>query len=347
MGLRGKTVVLEGLFTRSRGGDRSAEATTLQPAAERPTIALALGGGAARGFAHIGVMRTLLSHGIVPEIIVGTSIGAVVGGCYAANQLDGFEAWARGLTVRGVLGYLDVNLGGSGLIRGNHLAKRLEDALDDTRIENLPTRFAAIATEFTTGHEVWLTRGRLVDALRASYALPGIFPPARIGGRWLVDGALVNPVPVSAARALDARLVIAVNLNTDLFGRGTIIANHGSDETDEPELIKQDNGMRGMFGRERFLRRHFFGRRRGPGIPTVMVEAFNVMQDRITRARLAGDPPDVLISPRLGEIGWFEFHRAEEAIAIGADATEKNIDAILEAVSALTHAVSPAAGPPK
>ena len=335
--------MFEGLFTRGRGnGDRSAEATTkLEPVAQRPSIALALGGGAARGFAHIGVMRTLIAHGIVPEIIVGTSIGAVVGGCYAVNQLDSFEAWARSLTVRGVLGYLDVNLGGSGLIRGNHLAKRLEEALNDTKIEDLPIRFAAIATEFTTGHEVWLTRGRLVDALRASYALPGIFPPRRIGGRWLVDGALVNPVPVSAARALDARLVIAVNLNSDLFGRGTVIANHGSDESDEPENNKaENNGVRGIFGRERFLRRHFFGKRGGPGIPTVMVEAFNVMQDRITRARLAGDPPDVSINPRLGEIGWFEFHRAEEAIAIGADATEKNMDAIMQAVDALSHAVS-------
>src|SRR4029077_21235704 len=133
---------------------------------------------------------------------------------------------------------------------------RLEDALHDTRIEDLPLRFAAIATEFNTGHEVWLTRGRLVDALRASYALPGIFPPAQIGGRWLVDGALVNPVPVSAARALDARLVIAVNLNSDLFGRGTIIANHGSDDgpAADPEPTKP-NGLRVLFSGERSLRR--------------------------------------------------------------------------------------------
>ncbi|MGB7258272.1 MAG: patatin-like phospholipase family protein [Pseudolabrys sp.] len=300
-------------------------------------MALALGGGAARGFAHIGVMRTLLKYNIAPDIIVGTSIGAVVGGCYAGNQLDNFETWARGLTVRGILGYLDISLSGSGLIRGNQLAARLEDALKDMKIEDLPIRFAAIATEFNTGHEVWLTRGRLVDALRASYALPGIFPPARIGGRWLVDGALVNPVPVSAARALDARLVIAVNLNSDLFGRGTIIANHGSDESDEPENGEQKS--RGIFGHERLLRRRFLGRRGSPGIPTVMIEAFNVMQDRITRARLAGDPPDVSINPRLGEIGWFEFHRAEEAIAIGADATEKAMDSITEAVAALTQVV--------
>jgi NTE family protein len=333
-------LVFEGLFNRVRNGsDRHVEATTEtpQPATTRPSIALALGGGAARGFAHIGVMRTLLKYNIAPDIIVGTSIGAVVGGCYAGNQLDNFETWARGLTVRGILGYLDISLSGSGLIRGNQLAARLEDALKDMKIEDLPIRFAAIATEFNTGHEVWLTRGRLVDALRASYALPGIFPPARIGGRWLVDGALVNPVPVSAARALDARLVIAVNLNSDLFGRGTIIANHGSDESDEPENGEQKS--RGIFGHERLLRRRFLGRRGSPGIPTVMIEAFNVMQDRITRARLAGDPPDVSINPRLGEIGWFEFHRAEEAIAIGADATEKAMDSITEAVAALTQVV--------
>ena len=184
-------------------------------------IGLALGGGAARGFAHIGVIRTLVAKGFKPDIIAGTSIGAVVGGCYAAGKLDEFEEWARSLTRRGVLGYLDVSLGGSGLISGGRLAEQLTEAVGDVTIEDLPLRFAAIATEIGTGHEIWLTRGRLADALRASYALPGIFPPVQVGERWLVDGALVNPVPVSAARALGARLVIAVNVNTDLFGRGT------------------------------------------------------------------------------------------------------------------------------
>jgi len=335
-------VVFEGLFARGRNGDRSADATAAPPPQQimaRPTIGLALGGGAARGFAHIGVIRTLVAHGIVPDVIVGTSIGAVVGGSYAANHLDGLEEWARGLTVRGVLSYLDISLSGSGLIRGGHLATRLEAAMSDCRIDDLPIRFAAIATEFNTGHEIWLTRGRLADALRASYALPGIFPPVRIGGRWLVDGALVNPVPVSAARALGARLVIAVNLNSDLFGRGTIIADHGSDDSDEIEPEKA-NGLRGMFAGNRSLRRQVLGSRGRPGIPTVMVEAFNVMQDRITRARLAGDPPDVLISPRLGGIGWFDFHRAKEAIDIGTEAAEKSTDAVTEAVNGLSQAVA-------
>ncbi len=335
--------MFEGLFARVRNGDRSAEATVtpVQPVTTRPSIGLALGGGAARGFAHIGVMRTLAAHGIVPDVIVGTSIGAVVGGCYAARQLDGLEEWARGLNVRSILSYLDISLSGSGLIRGGHLAVQLEKALTDSRIDDLPIRFAAIATEFNTGHEIWLTRGRLAEALRASYALPGIFPPVLIGGRWLVDGALVNPVPVSAARALGARLVIAVNLNSDLFGRGTIISDHGSDDADDSaQEADKPNGLRGLFSGERSLRRQFLGRRGRPGIPTVMVEAFNVMQDRITRARLAGDPPDVLISPRLGGVGWFDFHRAADAIAIGTEAAEKAIDAVTEAVTALSQPYS-------
>ncbi|HET8973928.1 MAG TPA: patatin-like phospholipase family protein [Pseudolabrys sp.] len=310
----------------------------------RPTIGLALGGGAARGFAHIGVIRTLEAHGIVPDVIVGTSIGAVVGGCYAAKEMDNLDNWARTLTVRGVLGYLDISLSGSGLIGGGHLAAQLEAGLKESRVEDLPIRFAAIATEFNTGHEIWLTRGRLSEALRASYSLPGIFPPVLIGGRWLVDGALVNPVPVSAARALGARLVIAVNLNSDLFGRGTIIASHGPDENDIAAEPPKVNGFRRMFSGERSLRRQFFGRRGRPGLPTVMVEAFNVMQDRITRARLAGDPPDVLISPRLGGIGWFDFHRAAEAVAIGSEATTKALDAVSEAVTALSQPGEPGAG---
>jgi NTE family protein len=338
-------VVFEGLFARARNGDRAAEASThAQPAAVRPTIGLALGGGAARGFAHIGVIRTLEAHGIVPDVIVGTSIGAVVGGCYAAKEMDNLDGWARTLTVRGVLSYLDISLSGSGLIGGGHLAAQLETGLKESRVEDLPIRFAAIATEFNTGHEIWLTRGRLSDALRASYSLPGIFPPVLIGGRWLVDGALVNPVPVSAARALGARLVIAVNLNSDLFGRGTIIANHGPDENDTAPEPAKVNGFRRMFSGERSLRRQFFGRRGRPGLPTVMVEAFNVMQDRITRARLAGDPPDVLISPRLGGIGWFDFHRAAEAVEIGSEATTKALDAVTEAVTALSQPGEPGLG---
>jgi len=331
--------LLDFLKTLGRG-DRAAAADSgvEQPQQHRPSIGLVLGGGAARGFAHIGVIKTLMAKGLVPEVIAGTSIGAVVGGCYAAGHLDALEAWARSLTSRSVLSYLDVNLSGSGLIWGHRLARRLEAELGGITIDDLPFRFAAIATEIGTGHEIWLTRGNLVEAMRASYTLPGIFAPVRLGGRWLVDGTLVNPVPVAAARALGARLVLAVNLNADLFGRGTTIASHGSDVDGEDVfdgLHRHPRGLIGLFGAERVLKRQFFGRPGRPGISTVMVEAFNVMQDRIARSRLAGDPPDVLVNPRLGSIGLFEFHRAQEAIALGAEATEKALEPLAEALAAL------------
>jgi NTE family protein len=309
------------------------------PRTEPPvSIGLALGGGAARGFAHIGVLRTLNAHGIWPDVIAGTSIGAVVGGYYAAGRLDIFEHWARHLTRRSLLGYLDFKFGSSGLIGGGRLTNQLDDTLGETTFAELPLRLATIATEVGTGHEIWLTRGRLGDAMAASYALPGIFPPRRIGGRWLMDGALVNPLPISAVRALGARLVIAVNLNADNFGRGTIIQDHGPDEVDDAiraERVLVRN-RRGLFRAERLIHRQFFGVTRQPGLSTVMVEAFQVMQDRITRSRLAGDPPDVMISPRVGRVNLFEFHRARDIIELGVEAAEKSIDEIQESVAALT-----------
>ena len=304
---------------------------------DRLSIGLVLGGGAARGFAHIGVLRTLAAHGIRPDVIAGTSIGAVVGGLFAAGQLDTFEDWCRQLTRRRVLGYLDFRFGGSGLISGSRLASKLEGTIGNTSFADLPLRLAAIATEIGTGHEIWLTRGRVSEAMAASYALPGIFPPKLIGGRWLMDGAMVNPLPISAARALGARLVIAVNLNADNFGRGTTIQDHGPDDEDDARRAQHelDRSRRGIFRPDRLLHREFFGASDRPGLSTVMVEAFQVMQDRITRSRLAGDPPDVMISPRLGRINLFDFHRAKDAIALGAEAAEKSIEAISESIAAL------------
>ena len=312
--------------------DKTVDAGHLAVKRGGPAIGLVLGSGAARGFAHIGVMRALQAHGIAPDIIVGTSMGALVGGCYATNQLDPLEDWARSLTRRRIISYLDVRIGGSGIIGGTRLAHRLEEAIGDTAIEDLPIRFTAIATEIGTGHEVWLTRGSLVLALRASYALPGIFAPVHLGGRWLVDGALVNPVPVSAARALGARVVIAVNMDADRFGRGATIASHGADPGDGQPAAPANHAVngfarwRGLFGAERALKRHMLAGDARPSFSTVMIESFNIMQDRLTRMRLAGDPPDVHITPRIANIGFLDFHRAAEAIAIGRAATEKAIE---------------------
>ena len=296
------------------------------PAAPRIKIGLALGGGAARGWAHIGVLQALNEAGIRPDIITGCSIGAVVGGCYAAGKLGPLEVFARSLTRRRILGLLDFHIGGSGLIGGDRLRKLLEMDLGLLRIEDLPARFAAVATELGTGHEVWLTRGSLVKAMRASYALPGVFEPVRIQGRLLMDGALVNPVPVTLARAFEADLVICVNLNGDVRVRGTVIQAPAGDEADTLVEAAVAHGRLSRFlpfgGAEARRSRRLAG---APGVAGVMIDAFNIAQDRISRSRLAGDPPDIMIAPKLAPVGLFEFHRAAECIDLGHKAAERMV----------------------
>lgn len=304
-------------------------------AQHKPKIGIALGGGAARGWAHIGVMKALAKAGFAPEIVGGTSIGAVVGGCYSAGKLEELEAFARELSKRRMFGLMDLNFAGSGLINGNRLAQLLERGLKDLEIEGLEKRFIAIATELGTGHEIWLTKGDLVRAMRASYALPGIFKPVQVHGRWLMDGAVVNPVPVSVCRAFGARLVIAINLNTDVFGRGTVVRSH--DGLSEREAAtgeaSQGDGGRAV---KKLVRRQLMGAAGGPpGISAVMMDAFNIVQDRIARSRLAGDPPDITVQPSLAHVGLFDFHRADEAIAIGEEAMERQMGELERAVVAL------------
>lgn len=299
-------------------------------------IGLALGGGAARGWAHIGVLRALHAAGIRPDIIAGTSIGAVVGGCYASGNLDDIEGFARELTPRRIFGYLDFNLAGNGLIGGQKLCDRLDRHLGDRLIEDLDTKFTAVATEIGTGHEHWLSRGKLVEAVRASYALPGIFKPVRVNGRWMFDGALVNPIPVSVCRALGARYVIAVNLNFDVLGRGSVVptpeSSYGAENVAD-ELAEEMPHQEPPRGMRALLQRQIFGGSDGaPGISTVMVDAFNIVQDRIARSRLAGDPPDAMISPRLQDIGLFDFHRADELISRGEQAVKRQIDDMIREI---------------
>jgi len=292
-------------------------------------IGLALGAGSARGWAHIGVLRALHAAGIHPDIVAGTSVGALVGGCFVAGELDALEAFARELTRRKVLGFLDFNFSGSGLIQGQRLRDALEARLKTMTIESLPKRFVAVAAEIGSGHEVWLSRGHLADAIRASYAMPGIFRPVRLEGRWLFDGALVNPIPVSICRALGARYVIAVNVNSDA-GYGTVVRDLEAlpvAALPPPE----DQGILARNGRavKKLLQRQLFGQvENGPGISTVMVQAFNIVQDRIARSRLAGDPPDIMIAPRLPPIGLFDFHRAVEAIECGAATAQREVETI-------------------
>ena len=324
----------DGIVRRHAGSGDGGEPVAMNDAPEygprsKLKIGVALGGGAARGWSHIGVMRALDSAGIVPDIIAGCSIGAVVGGCYAAGKLDQLEEYARSLTKRRVMGLLDLHIG-SGLISGSRLQRLLEHDLEDRLVETLPIKFCTIATELVSGHEIWLTRGSLVRALRASYALPGVFDPVMIDGRWLMDGALVNPIPITAARAMEADLVICVNLNGEIRIRGTVIQHFetaSSDELDIEEALSEPRRW-GIFPPARTPKRQ----PDAPGLATIMVDAFNIMQDRIARSRLAGDPPDIMISPKLAKMGLFEFHRAEESIDLGRQATERAIPEILELI---------------
>lgn len=305
----------------------------------KPKIGIALGGGAARGWSHIGVLQALIHAGLEPDIVVGTSIGSVVGGCYVSDSLNELEKFARSLTRRRVFGFLDFNFAGSGLISGQKLSDQLSGHLNHVHIENLDKKFTAVATELKTGHEIWLSKGPLVPAMHASYALPGIFRPVKIKNRWLVDGALVNPIPVSVCRAMGARIVIAVNLNWDFFGKGTVVQNQDAFEEDAiPETESQPPSGNGRAA-QNLLRRQFFGQSNGaPGISSVMMDSFNIIQDRIARSRLAGDPPDIMIMPNLGEMGLFDFHMAEQAIENGYQAAQKAMTDIERAVGALAAA---------
>lgn len=307
----------------------NAETPIVRPTALRPRrrrIGLALGSGAARGWAHIGVLRALDGAGIRPDVVTGCSIGALVGAFQAAGRLDAIEAFARGLSRRRILALMDFRVAGGGLIGGERLRALLRSELGERTIESLDTPFACVATEIPSGHEVWMTRGPLVEAVRASYALPGVFDPVRSDDRVLVDGAIVNPIPVTLARGLGADVVLCVNLNADPRMRGTVVPAHGAVPA-TPEAPASDDPAAGWFGRLRARRPQPPAGARPVG---VLMDAFNVAQDRIARSRLAGDPPDLSIAPRLAEIGLFEFHRAAEAIDLGRAAAERALPEIAE-----------------
>jgi NTE family protein len=276
----------------------------------------------------------LQEGGIHPDIIAGTSVGALVGGAFLAGHLDDLETWARALNKRRMVSYLDLALGGSGLIGGQRLGDTMASYLGDVSIEELPARFAAVCSELSTGHELWVQTGSLTDAIQASYALPGVFPPRFLHGRWLIDGALVNPVPVSVCRALGARLVIAISLHADAFGRAAVERKERFDEA-ASSASEEHSDKRGTW-RARMMRQ-LFGSQGAPtpGVGNVLLASLNIVMDRLSRSRLAGDPPDVLIMPQVGHVSLLDFDRAEEAIALGYQAVEREWPRIHQALEVL------------
>ena len=296
-------------------------------------IGLALGSGAARGWSHIGVIDALVDAGIAPDIVCGTSMGALVGGAYASGRLDAMRDWALAADRRIVASMVDVSLLQGGLVDGVRIVDWLGQIGVGLNIEDLPLPFAAVATDLASGREVWLREGRLDHAIRASIALPGIFSPVLRDDQWLVDGGLVNPVPVSVCRAMGAEFIIAVNLNEDLLGRrltqdpDTPVAT--PDAGKPGNLLDLIKSMPGSM-RSQIAGLGLFGTGGAPGYFDVLSNSLNIMQDHITRSRLAGEPPHALVLPRVVDIGLMDFHRARELIAEGRAATERVLPVIRE-----------------
>ncbi|MEF3254073.1 MAG: patatin-like phospholipase RssA [Deferribacterales bacterium] len=286
---------------------------------KKPLIGVALGSGSARGWAHIGILKALERYGIKPDIVCGTSIGALVGGAYAAGVIDKFEKWVLSLDLKKVLSFLDISFYG-GIFKGEKLIDFYRDNFADKKIEDLPLLFGAVATSLTNGSEVWIKKGFLVDAVRASISLPGFFTPYIYEDMLLVDGGLVNPVPVSLARAMGADIVIAVDLGVDKINNK------------DKRLLPAIGINTGKVGewlhkmKERFNINGSKEKSENTDLPTlieVLTTSIHIMQVRISRSRLAGDPPDLLIAPKLGHFSLFDFHLGKEAIEEGEKAVER------------------------
>ncbi len=296
----------------------------------KPKVGLVLGGGSARGWAHIGVIRALQGAGIEPDIICGTSIGSLVGAAYAAGELDDLETWVKSLTWQTVIGLLDFTIT-AGLIKGIRLIDFFRSRFSDLEIEELQKPFGAVATELATGREIWLREGKVLDAVRASIALPGLFTPVERNGRLIVDGGLVNPVPVSLARAMGADIVIAVDLSADLMTRRLrkpVPAPVSKPAGKPGKVASHLSTMLAKLQRGKDKK----GAAPAPAIPSmldVIATSINIMQERITRSRLAGEPADVVIQPRLGQMALMDFHRATPAINEGIRATEQAMPQLL------------------
>jgi NTE family protein len=290
-------------------------------------IGLALGSGSSRGWSHIGIIRSLAEEGVEPSIICGTSVGSLVGASYVADNIDKLEDWACSLTKFEAAKFFDINSSLNGFVDIERFHRFLNDyvASDKLLIEDCEKQYAAVATDLDTGTEVWLSEGSIIQAVWASISLPGLFPAIKNNDRWLVDGGLVNPVPVSVCRAMGADIVIAVNLNGDIVGKHRKLAKND---------VKTKNGVAGKI--TDLVREYSGGIFQNntdvddgsPGLFDAIAGSINITQDRITRSRLAGDPPDIMLSPKLSHIGLLETYRAREAISEGEKCVQRMLSEI-------------------
>jgi NTE family protein len=294
---------------------------------QSPTIGLALGSGASRGWSHIGVIDALVEEGIEPDIVCGTSVGAMIGASYLAGNLDKLEEWVLKSNRSDVYRFFEIKFSQSGFVDVERMDKFIHDyvAGEDLEVGELDKPFVAVATCLTTGQEVWSREGNVAQWVRASMSLPGLFPPVRIDDKWLVDGGLVNPVPVTACRALGADIVIAVNLNADIVGKG-LKDKHVQSAEEEEGLLNALKQQAKEYSSSLFSSRPDSTSQ--PGLLSVISSSINIFQDRITRSRLAGDPADIIMTPRLRDVGLLEFGKAAEAMKTGRECVAKALPEI-------------------
>lgn len=290
-------------------------------------MGLALGSGSARGWSHIGVLRGLLERGIRPVVVTGASSGSLVAAAYASLQLDALEVWVRSLTKLDVWRLLDPNFSGGGVMRGNRLMRAVGEQLRDQPIESLERGFGAVAVDLYSGKEVWIQEGSILDAVRASSGLPGLFTPMRYQDRWLIDGGVLNPVPVSLCRALGAEFVIAVKLNRPRIRNKTGGPPPTVEQASEQGFSTRDSNE--LFARWSGLLENLVSTLRAeressePGMLEVMYTTINIMQEQISQVRMTDDPPDLLVTPRLDDFQLMDWHRAAEAIDEGYQAVQQ------------------------
>lgn len=299
-------------------------------------IGLALGAGSARGWSHIGVINALQRAGIKIDIVAGCSIGSLVGAAYACDKLPELEKWVRSFSYWDVLKLMDVSWRRGGLLRGERVFNHYRQILSESSFTDCQLKFGAVATNLSTGRELWFTEGDLHLAIRASCSMPGLMAPVTHNGYWLVDGAVVNPVPVSLTRALGADIVIAVDLQHDahLMQQDLLSVNPAENEEDSGEK----NTARLQWHERLRERISTMTTRRTVVAPTameIMTTSIQVLENRLKRNRMAGDPPDILIQPLCPQISTLDFHRAEAAINAGQLAVEKKIDELLPLVKTM------------
>jgi len=303
----------------------------------RPKIGLALGGGAARGWAHIGVLKALTENQLEFDLVAGTSIGSIVGACLAAGRMQELETFARSIDVGRMLRLTDLKFHGRGLFDGGPIVAEMASQLGVSNIEDLEIPFAAVAVDMVTGDEVDFRDGPLLEAIRASISLPGIFSPVHKDDHILVDGGLANPLPVSVTRDMGADIVIAVDIMSDYEGRAAAVGlgNTPQEETDKD----RDAGTIFNVWAKAVddMKKSVFTGYASPNIIETLTASAGITMKSLTRANLKSDPSDIVIVPKIGHITMLEFGRAEEMIESGYAAGQEAMPRINELLAHGPH----------